>query len=359
MTALAHQLARLISPFHGEFPGLGCCGWCPHLTTGSQMNCKPGGAGVEGWAGLWVRPCQKSTLLAPFTITNRKIGLLCGDSNPDHMISRIRIRTCNERFVADSPTDKPHPSALTRWLPLAVILVVALIFVLSGAHKAFTLHNLAINKARLEAAVDSNIFLAVVAYILAYIVFVALSLPGALIMTLTGGILFSYWIAVPATVLGATLGATVLFLVARSSLGEAMRSSSSGSVAKLAAGIRADAVSYLLFLRFTPVFPFPLVNLAPAIVGVPLVTFVWTTLVGVTPATLAYTLAAANLDGLIDDKKKAFDACVAAQQTGCAIDIELSTLVSPKLLMAFVALGVVALIPIIARRFANRRNTEV
>jgi uncharacterized membrane protein YdjX (TVP38/TMEM64 family) len=246
-----------------------------------------------------------------------------------------------------------------RWLPLAVILAVAAAIVLTGAHKAFTLHNLAINKARLEAAVDSNIYLALVAYILAYIIFVALSLPGALIMTLTGGILFSYWIAVPATILGATVGATVLFLVARSSLGEALRASSSGAIATFSAGLRKDAASYLLFLRFTPVFPFALVNLAPAVVGVPLATFIWTTLVGITPATMAYTLAATNLDGLIDDRKKVFDACVATQQTGCMIDIDLSALVSPKLLMTFAALGFVALIPIIARRMAGGRNPGV
>jgi uncharacterized membrane protein YdjX (TVP38/TMEM64 family) len=261
--------------------------------------------------------------------------------------------------LTDQNTESRGRSPFIRWLPLALILIVAAAIVASGAHKTLTLHNLAINKARLEALVDSNLIVALGAYVLAYVAVVALSLPGALIMTLTGGVLFSYWIAVPATVIGATLGATLLFLVARTSLGEALRRSSGGAVAKLAEGLRQDAASYLLFLRFTPVFPFALVNLAPAIVGVPLVTFIWTTLVGITPATMAYTLAANNLDGILDDRKKAYDACMAAQQAGCRIEVDLATLVSPRLLIVLGALGLIALIPIIARRFSRRGKSGI
>ncbi len=189
-----------------------------------------------------------------------------------------------------------------------------------------------------------------------YIAIIALSIPGSLIMTLTGGLLFPLWICAPAVIVSATTGATLVFLIARSAFGEALRTRGGPALARISEGIRRDAAAYMLFLRLVPLFPFALVNLAPAIVGVPLRTFVWTTLVGVMPASLAFSFAATSLDSLLDEKTAAFEACRILARDDCSLAIDASMLVSPRLLVAFGVLGLLALVPVVARRMGFGRE---
>jgi uncharacterized membrane protein YdjX (TVP38/TMEM64 family) len=257
------------------------------------------------------------------------------------------------------PPSAPRTS-LKRWLPMVVLAGVAILVVSTGAHRWLSLDAFAMNKGRLEALVDSHFAIALLAFMAIYVLVTALSIPGALIMTLVGGMVFPFWIACPTILVSATTGATILFLVARSSLGEALRHKGGESVARMSAGLRADAASYMLFLRLVPLFPFALVNIAPAIVGVPLKTFVWTTFIGILPGTMAFTLAANSLDGVLDERKAVYEACKTLGQPDCKLTIDVSTLVSPKLLLAFAALGVIALIPVVAKRiFARRKGAPV
>jgi uncharacterized membrane protein YdjX (TVP38/TMEM64 family) len=251
---------------------------------------------------------------------------------------------------ASSTQSASRGSAVRKWVPLAVIVALAAGIIVSGAHTLISFETIALHKAALKTRVDQNALVALLIFCTAYIAITALSIPGALIMTITGGLLFNFWVGTAAAVLSATVGATLLFLIARSSLGEALRSKGGETVARMAEGLKADAASYMLFLRLVPVFPFALVNLAPALVGVPLKTFIWTTLIGILPGTMAFTLAASSLDGVIDERKAVFDACKSAGGSHCKLSVDLSTLVSPKLLMAFAALGLIALIPIVAKR---------
>jgi uncharacterized membrane protein YdjX (TVP38/TMEM64 family) len=247
-----------------------------------------------------------------------------------------------------------------RWLPLIALAAIATLAVVTGAHRWLSLEAVAMNKGKLEALVESHFALALLAFMTAYVLVTALSIPGALIMTLVGGMIFPFSIACLAILVSATAGATILFLVARSSLGEALRNKGGESVARMSAGLRADAVSYMLFLRLVPLFPFALVNIAPAIVGVPLKTFTWTTFIGIMPGTMAFTLAANSLDGVLDERKAVYEACKTLGQPDCKLTIDVSTLVSPKLLLAFAALGVIALIPVVAKRiFARRKGAPV
>ena len=229
--------------------------------------------------------------------------------------------------------------------------MVTLGIVLSGAHRLISFETIAVHKTALKALVEQNIVGALLLFCAAYIAITALSIPGALIMTITGGLLFNFWVGSAAVLVSATTGATVLFLIARSSLGETLRKTGGDTIQRMTEGLKSNAASYMLFLRLVPVFPFALVNLACAIVGVPLKTFVWTTLVGILPGTMAFTLAASSLDGVMDERKAVFDACTLTGRTNCQLSFDLSTLVSPKLLMAFAALGCIALIPIVAKRF--------
>ena len=107
------------------------------------------------------------------------------------------------------------------------------------------------------------------------------------------------------------------------------------------------------------VFPFWLVNLALAVTGVKLRTFVWTTFIGIMPATLAFALAGAGLGSIADQKQKAYEACIAANgATACTLGISPQDLVTRETLIAITALGIMALIPIILRRFRSAKEGQ-
>ena len=119
---------------------------------------------------------------------------------------------------------------------------------------------------------------------------VALSLPGGAVLTLAGGFLFGWFIGGVASIIGATIGATIVFLIARSTIGDALAARAGPFLSRFRQGFQQDAFSYLLFLRLVPIFPFWLVNLAPGLLGVGFGTYVATTLLGIVPGTFAYSL---------------------------------------------------------------------
>ncbi len=125
-------------------------------------------------------------------------------------------------------------------------------------------------------------------------------------------------------------------------------------MARLAEGFRDDAFSYLLFLRLVP-FPFFVVNLVAALAGVRLATFVAATALGIVPATFAFAFVGAGLDSIIAAQESAYRACLAAGNADCKLDFDLAAAITPQLIVALVALGVVALIPVIAKRMRARR----
>jgi uncharacterized membrane protein YdjX (TVP38/TMEM64 family) len=196
-------------------------------------------------------------------------------------------------------------------------------------------------------------------YMLVYIVVVALSVPGAVWMTLTGGVLFGAFLGTAATVVSATIGAAIIFKVAQSAAGEGLLRRAGPRVARIAEGIRADAFCYLLFLRLVPAFPFFLVNLAAALVAVPLSTFIVATFVGIIPATFAFTLAGAGLDSVIAAQAASFEDCVTAGRSDCRIDFDPAQVLTPELIAALVALGIVALAPVVVKRRRARGQTPL
>jgi uncharacterized membrane protein YdjX (TVP38/TMEM64 family) len=196
--------------------------------------------------------------------------------------------------------------------------------------------------------------LAVLAYIALYTVAVALSLPGATFLTVSGGFLFGLALGAGAAVIGATAGATVIFLVARTALGEPLLKRAGPRALKLAENFREDAFSYLLFLRLVPAFPFFLVNLVPAFAGVGLATFVAATAIGIIPGAVAFAFAGTGLDSVIAAQKHAYDACLAAGHAGCHLTFDAAAILTPELLGALVALALLALVPVVVKRLRGR-----
>jgi uncharacterized membrane protein YdjX (TVP38/TMEM64 family) len=122
-------------------------------------------------------------------------------------------------------------------------------------------------------------------------------------------------------------------------------------MAKLAHGFQADAFNYLLFLRLVPAFPFFLVNLAPAFLGVRTRTFIVTTFLGILPGTFAYAFFGAGLDSAFGAQESAYRACLAAGAQPCELAFDARAALTPQLLLAFAALGVLALLPVALRRW--------
>ena len=247
-----------------------------------------------------------------------------------------------------------RPAVLRFWPLLLLVLAMLLAFVL-GLHKYLSLELIVDRRATLKAFVADHWATALAIYALVYVVAVALSLPGGLVLTVLGGFLFGWLVGGIVALLAATIGACGLFLIARTSLGTFLSSRAGPALQRLSRGFREDAVSYLLFLRLVPLFPFWLVNLAPSLVGVPFRVYALTTVVGILPATVAFALAGASLDNLVAAQREAYQACLAAGGTECKMTFSAEAVLSRELAVLFVALAVVALIPALVRRFGGRR----
>ena len=142
-------------------------------------------------------------------------------------------------------------------------------------------------------------------YVAVYVTVVAFSLPGAFVMTVTGGFLFGLFPGVPLAVISATLGATLIFLAAKAGLGEALHArlraqGGQGFFARIEAGLRENQVSYLLLMRLVPAVPFVVANLAPAFLGVSLRIFFLTTLFGILPGTFITTWIGVGVGEVFD-----------------------------------------------------------
>lgn len=252
------------------------------------------------------------------------------------------------------------PGGVKRFLPLIVLAVLVAVVFLNGWHKYLSLAQIAENREALRGFVDGNYLLAIGAYVALYIAVVALSVPGGALLTITGGFLFGWLVGGIATVIAATAGATVLFLIAKTSLGETLAAKAGPWLQKLSEGFQSDALNYLLFLRLVPAFPFWLVNLAPALLGVSLGTFVIATFVGIIPGTFAFAFLGAGLDSIIDKQREVHQACLDKQSEAggageCTFSLDPGSLLTPELLAAFVALGIVAIIPVVAKKVRARR----
>ncbi|WP_246657533.1 TVP38/TMEM64 family protein [Cohaesibacter sp. CAU 1516] len=232
---------------------------------------------------------------------------------------------------------------LKKWGPLIAIGGLMAFGFSQGWHHYLSLDSLVRHREWLASQVSAHYGLMLGGYMLAYILAVALSFPGASFLTIAGGLLFGWAIGGAATVLAATVGASVIFLATRSAFGASLRARAGGFVDRFSEGFRDNAFSYLLFLRLVPVFPFWLINVVPALFNVRLGVYFLATLVGILPGTFAYAFIGAGLDSIIAAQKAANPAC--ATDPNCSVTLDTSALITPELIAAFVALGVVSLIP--------------
>jgi uncharacterized membrane protein YdjX (TVP38/TMEM64 family) len=264
-----------------------------------------------------------------------------------------------KRMPATPPSAARPRSLPRRLLPLVVIVLLGVAVYLMLGRGDLSLEALVRHRMAIDAFVNEHRVLAVLGYVALYIAVVGLSLPGAVFLTVAGGFLFGLAVGASAAVVGSTLGATVIFLVARTALGEPLLRRAGPRAVQLAQGFRDDAFSYLLFLRLVPAFPFFLVNLVPAFAGVRLGPFVAATALGVIPGAIAFALAGTGLDSVIAAQQAANRACLASGHGDCHMIFDAKDVLTPHLIGALIALGLLALVPVVVKRLRARSRAAM
>lgn len=189
---------------------------------------------------------------------------------------------------------------LRRLLPVVILLLGLVLFLLFGLERYFSFEMLSRHHAELAAWVTAHVALAALIYVLFYALAVAFSLPIAVVITPVGGFLFGVWLGALLSVIGATLGSVALFLAARTAFRDLLRARAGATLARLEDGFRRDSFNYLLFLRLVPVFPFWLVNIVPALLGMQLGPYTLATLIGIIPGAVIYAGVGASFGTLIE-----------------------------------------------------------
>ncbi len=228
---------------------------------------------------------------------------------------------------------------LRRFGPLALIVILSVAAFASGLAGHLSLEELRMRGAELQAFASEKPVLCAAIYLVIYVGSVAVSLPGALILSLTSGFLFGPMGGALA-VTGATGGSTVTYLVFRTAFGDVLRRKPDAFMARMAEGLRRDAFNYLLTLRLIPAFPLLAVNVAAGIANIPVRTFVLASLLGMIPSSFVYAGIGAGLGHIF-------------AQGG---PVSLETLFSPRIYLPIIGMGVLAFLPPLWRHWRKGRG---
>ncbi|WP_409433290.1 TVP38/TMEM64 family protein [Litorimonas sp. RW-G-Af-16] len=232
-------------------------------------------------------------------------------------------------------------SALKRFLPLGLALIALAIFFALGGPKYVSLESLKENRAAMSAFVQDNFVVSVLGFIALYAVLVAISFPGASLLSIFGGFLFGTVVGGSAITVGATIGAIGIFLAARYAIGDMLSKKAGPYMKKFEAGLKENELSYLFILRLIPAFPFFIVNIVPALFNVKLRNYALATFFGIIPGCFVYASVGAGAGAILD-------------QGG---DLKLSGLMTqPKILLPILGLIVLSLLPVLYKKFFKKET---
>ncbi|WP_300379924.1 VTT domain-containing protein [Henriciella sp.] len=245
--------------------------------------------------------------------------------------------------MADKENSAPENRSI--WIRLWPVYIIAAGLIAAwqfGLFQYLSLETLQEQNTALQSFVDEHLLLAIIAYVVIYAAATAFMIPGALWITIAGGLGFGLIGGSLATVTGATLGASILFLAAKTSIGKTLQERAGKFVKRMESGFKENAISYMFALRLLPAIPFPVANIAPALLGAKFRDYVLTTALGIIPGVVAYTWIGASLGMTFDagDTESLFD-------------------VVKNFVPAFIALAVVALLPVIYRKFAGNKAARL
>lgn len=237
-----------------------------------------------------------------------------------------------------SQTAKPT-SPLKKWLPLGVAAICLAAFFLLGGADYISLDWLKENRSFLTDFVSQHPIWAALGLIGIYAALVAISFPGASLLTIFAGFMFGTVTGTATVVVGATLGAVAIFLMSKSTFGDALAKRAGPAIEGLREGFQRDAFSYLLVLRLAPAFPFWLVNIAAGLLGARLSTFAVTTFFGIIPGSFVYASIGAGAGALLD--------------TGRELNLA-GALLKPEILLPIAGLSLLSFLPMVLRRFQTQ-----
>ena len=240
------------------------------------------------------------------------------------------------------PPSVAKPFSWRRLLPVLVFVAGLVAFFALGLERYLSIDALRQHHSVLRAWVETSGLLAALVFMAIYIVTVAFSLPGATILTIVSGFLFGAIWGTVLVIISATLGATILFSIAKTTLSDVLRARAGAWLLRLEAGFRQHALSYLLVLRLVPIFPFFIINLVPAFLGVPLSTFILGTFLGIIPGSFVYATVGAGLGSVFD----------------AGGTFSLRGVLTPQIVTALVGLAVLALIPVVYKQLTARRGAK-
>ncbi len=229
----------------------------------------------------------------------------------------------------------PQRSLARRLWPLGLGLVLLAAAYAVGVQHSLSFGALGRQQERLRALVAARPVAMAASYILLYVAVVAISLPGSAVLTIAGGLLFGTGGGAACAVVGATGGAVLLFLAARYAIGDWLAVRAGPFMARVQAGLETDGFSYLLALRLIPVFPFWLVNLAPAIARMRLMPFAVATFLGIIPGALVFASIGAGIGTVLAHGGRP----------------DLSVVFRPAVILPLLGLALLSLLPVAWRRW--------
>ena len=247
--------------------------------------------------------------------------------------------------------EKRESSSWKRFIFPFFLIAMSIVIYSSGIYKHFSYAAFLENRADLQNFVHIHYVQAILIFMAIYIASVALSIPGASFLTISGGFLFGGLVGGTITVIAATIGACIIFFAAKTALGSWFEQKCGVWIQKIGDGFRENAFSYLLSLRLIPIFPFFAVNVAPAFFNISFRTYAITTLLGIIPGTFAFSFLGVGLGSIFESQYADYSACLQSDQAAdCKVAFDAASLVTPELLAGFTLLGIVSLIPIMLKK---------
>lgn len=250
----------------------------------------------------------------------------------------------NKPAGEQAPPDGPAAGrgSVSRAIPVAVLVLGLVAYFVFDLDRFLSLEVLKENREFLVGWVESHGAWSGIVFAAIYAVAVAFSVPGAVILTIIGGFMFGPYHATLYVVIGATVGATVLFLAARHAFSDLLVGRVGPWLRKMEVGFNKHPVSYMLILRLVPLFPFWLVNLVPAFLGVSTMTYFFCTLFGIIPGTFVYALLGDGAGAVLDAGK----------------DLNLHIIFEFRFIAPIIGLILLACIPVICKELIRRGNGE-
>jgi len=226
---------------------------------------------------------------------------------------------------------------LRKFIPILIIITVMILFYALGVNELISWEVFKAHRESIKEFIAEHSIYSALIFMVIYAVLVALSVPIGFLLSMIGGFLFPQPLSILYVLIGATTGASILFLSAKTALKDFFQKKVSKFFASMKEGFRKNSVTYLLLLRVLPLFPFWLVNIAPAFFNISLRTYIWTTFVGIIPGVFVFTQAGRGIDMIFEGEGK----------------IAFWDLLNTEMIIAMIGMIILAFIPMIVN---NRKK---